>query len=484
MTKRLWRPSVVTLLVAFGEAALHAYVDLPRLAAILIPILAFVLTKLIDDYFYWKPIKSFAEQLLPLRSIPGQLTSYVHQSVSHHLMAMQSLSHGGVAECTYAEQITIADNLVGRAKNRLWATTLDTPSRIWDEGYSYFQRQEGVDISDDGNDPPPKARLVALEWNDLRTDFVASNTRQSFERFVEWHDANNYGLRFLLDNNERLRRTINILHDSQPIMDFIILNNPPELVYGRLSELPGNRASLRFIARQTAAPFDSVDSYETTFVNWWKRGIPYREIRQRLRREADQPHWEAEVQRDYGADFVNYLVGREFFGKICNSIRGAKKSIFAVDIADTKESVDLWSFKDEYLAFSQATGDAASAGEAVVERVFVVKALSCMERPELAEVLRNQIAAGIKLHIIEKAEVDKKHLAADDFILIDDALGFYLGSEAFDMAQLSVQKNLIPKARLQQFRRNADALKAAAKIHLASLADLDARDPAVVAARA
>lgn len=482
--RSMLRASLVALFALLLEVVVLTYLILSRkepvsreeiTISILIPTLAFLITKLGEGYLRWKPVAPFAELLLGLGTIPEQLKDYVTQSISNHIRAMHSLSGGGGTECTYAEQIAIADNLVLQAKRRLWTTTLDAPSRIWKQGYSYFlSSQARLEIPYDVSaDPPNKARIVVLDWDALKSDLQNTRTRESFEDFVQWHKAADYGLRFLAETADQLRKELTILYDSEPMMDFMIVDQPPEFAYGRSSESVGGRVRLRFIRKhEPATAFQTLASYESTFVNWWHLGKAYEEILERIRIESDRFHWENELVRDYGPAFESSVAGPDFFVKVCDRIRNSTTSVAAVDIADSKASIDLWSFREEYLAFSRATRDAASAGK-LVERIFVVNATSCLLRPQLREALRTQVDAGIKLYIITKDKAQGSHLQVDDFLLVDDDFGFYLGSEPFDMNQLGLRKNLIPKDHLRRYRNMVDTLKEGAQIKILSSANLD-----------
>jgi hypothetical protein len=288
---------------------------------------------------------------------------------------------------------------------------------------------------------------------------------------VKWHEEEKYELRFLATNSEQLRKNMAILHDSEPMTDFMLVNRPSEFVYGRTSEMAGNRVRLKFIPRREPdTSFEAVASYERVFINWWHRAKSYDQIIAQAKAEAAKPFLENELIKEYGAEFQNAIAGDPFLRAVCQRISTANESVLAVDTADAKATINLWSFKEEYIAFAFATVEAAkrhiSAG-----RVFVVDNLNNLLDLDFREVLRIQVEAGIHLFIVTKQDAIDKRLRIDDFIMVDDTFGFRLGEDQFDKNSLALRKHLIPKGQLPMYKEIAEALKRNAICQLSTIED-------------
>lgn len=440
---------------------------LSPLSNVLLAICFFVIPLLVESHWRWREekryydsVREYADKIKRLlNNIHPQLSEYVQMSVRSSIVSMEDLSAGKSIERAYAEQIAIADSLAKGAQTRFWATSTDKPSKFWEQGVSYFLTLESLNIpatGQSGNSPPPKARLVMLRWDDLLEDYTKS--RDSFESFIRWHKQFGFELKFyVFKSHEELEDIIgrSIVNDSDPLKDFMVKDD--EFVYGRTRLLVGNRTELKFIPHETRTNLDTFNSYLTLFTSLWRLSLTAEKVIERLDLARAKDLLEAQTRKDYRDDFRDASEGERFFAEVCKKIGEARNSLLAVDIADRKDGISCWSFKEEYQGFLDASINAAREG-AGAKRIFVVKTLLPLMDIHLRQVLKEQLQAGIEIIIINDETITNSGLDVDDFILADDGFGFRLGDEEFTKFNLEVGKNLIPKVLLDDFKGIFDNL--------------------------
>jgi hypothetical protein len=447
---------VITSVIVIVHLSNH---HLTTLEIVTVELSAFFATVVVELLVRWqelnekhKKIEHYADKLVILsENVPAQLHEYVQMSINRSIDSMQGLSIGESIECSYSEQIAIADNLAKGAQTRLWATSIDKPSKLWEEGIAYFNTLASLNITvtKKENFPPEKARVVMLDLDALLEDY--RNNWERFNDFAEWHDKNGYLLRFYLvkqteDLSDEIQRTI--VNDSDPLKDFMIKDG--EFVYGRTQSLPGNRVKLKFIPHQEGKNIDTFNSYGRLFQNLWARSFPIKTMIDQLEYEKNSQARERQVRRDYESEFVEATLGRKFFEALLIRIRNAKKSLLAVDVADMKDGISHWSFQEEYRQWLEACIIAAKGG-VDAKRVFVVRNLQRLKNYDVVEVLRSQLEANFEIVIVNEQDVIDTGLDKD-FLLIDDSLGFRLDDkEPFSKDTLEIGKNLISKAEIAKY---------------------------------
>jgi hypothetical protein len=414
--------------------------------------------------YKYQEIRGIGDRLLDLyHVVPDQLDSHVHGAVVKKIESLVDLSSGRGSDCTYPEQIEIASNLTEGATKRFWATSTDKPSVLWAEGIHYFKNQENLDMSDSSEtDPPPKARLVLLSFEELFEDYSDSVSSQGFNKFVAWHARNDFPLRFYLvphteDLREKISRTVD---DSDPLKDFLIKDDA--FIYGRIETLGGSGVRLKFISHETDAGLVKFNSYKVLFTNLWEQSDPRERVLGKLDFERGRRAREEQVRKDYKSEFIDAPSGEAFLKEMLRRISETKQTLHAVDIADKKSSISNWSFQTEYKQWLGACIEATKKGTVDAKRIFIVRAFGVLaEDFELQQVLRQQLEAGFEIVLIDEDEVTSGNLHVDDFLLIDDDLGFTLGpdsSKTFVQDSLEFSKNLIPKNSLQTYRDKFDEL--------------------------
>ena len=452
-------------------AIVHLTLEVEWPEIILLEVWAVTLFFLIESVARWtkardkyKELREDGEKLLALnRAAPNQLKSYVHMSITKKIEALIDLSVGRSSDCTYPEQIAIANSLAKGASVRFWATSTDKPSVLWAEGISYFNTLADLDLADatQVTVPPGKARLVLLSFDDLFEDYSDGVSSNGFNRFVGWHADNRFALRFYLippneDLREKLKRTVD---ESDPLKDFLIKDE--EFVYGRIETLGGSGVRLRFIPHLPGDNMDTFNSYKTLFTDLWDQSAPREKVLGQLDFERGKRSRQEQVRKDYKNEFIDAPSGENFFKELLSKISQAAKTLYAVDIADKKSSINNWSFQPEYKQWLEACIEATQRGHVDAKRIYIVRAFGVLGDFDLQQVLRRQLQAGFEIVLMDEDNVSAGNLHVDDFLLVDDGLGFTLGpdsSSTFVQDSLEFSKNLIPKSSLETYLKKFDEL--------------------------
>lgn len=397
----------------------------------------------------YKPLGNLPAKALALYTgAPGQLKEYIQVSVLDGIKAMEELAAGLPIRRQYAEQIALAENLVQGAREKLWATTTDAPSTLWEQGFSYFNAQEKIQARE-------KRRLVIMRHQTLFDDYLKN--REKFDEYIEWHRTYGFELKFRRvdswdDLEAHIGRTVN---DNNPLTDFVIKDD--EFVYGRTRTFRGNEVELKYISHSESANLDQFIRYSSLFAGLWRQADTVEQTLLWLEEEKDKDALQAQTRKDYKTEFESVTQGKDFFNAVCKRISEAKTSLIAVDMADIKQGVERWSWQPEYVGFLEASIHAAqSANEGFQgKRLYIVKEFRPLSSLPLRRVLQEQIDAGLEVIILQSREAATSDLSIDDFILIDEDFGFRLGNKPnsdFSMLELELGKNLIAKARLKDFR--------------------------------
>lgn len=239
----------------------------------------FFLAGWIDEFAKHWATRHYERELRGLIGIPKRLRDYVSHALRHHIGAMQNLAREDFAECSYGEQLAIAETLSREATTRFWATATDLPSTFWVKSRSYWNNQAKIPApTTDFKGMPARARLIIQSKEALREDCTSSATADGFKALVDWHSDNKWALKFLPVDEQKLRTLcINHACDDAPIPDFMIINS--EFVYGRAdNDVVNGRVRIKYLESEGATTYDTFSGYDRLFITLWDLGVTYDEL--------------------------------------------------------------------------------------------------------------------------------------------------------------------------------------------------------------
>lgn len=452
----------VTLIFEAVVVLFHEYIHLRTPENILLGVLVFVSTLAVELYRERKKLKSIGKHIQGLQEIgeqtPKHIREYIDHSLSAHIRAFQSLAKGDTFACPYADQIAIADDIARDVSERFWATSLDKPSRLWIEGVDYFATLErilpNVQYNGNASQPPKKARIVIQNLPSLLEDYTLQQA--SFKNFIDWHAKNQWGLRFYLVSNEaeldHLVQNI-VFGDDDPLKDFLIKDHL--YIYGRIKEQV-NRVYLKFIQNKSDTTA-TIESYEKLFRTLWAQSSEPSTVVQKIDAERQREIIRTEIRRSYDQDFAICPAGLEFFKAVCKKIENPAAKVVAVDVADFKEGVSVWSARLEYQSFL-ASSITASKNSKQVQRIYVLNSLSTLKLPLVKTVMLKQLSANVSLCFLTRDQCQDSNIDPEDFIVVDQDFCFYLGNSNFKIDLLHYLKNLVPKAQITYYSELFESL--------------------------
>lgn len=458
-----------TLSIEALATLLHLLGHLSILELILLGVATFSVVLLFENYLRekvarhdFRDVIPIADSLLPLFNDLDEnpLKDYVADRINHIIDSLKNLLTGSPFKLTYSEQIAIANDLAKGTKIRIWATSTDKPSSLWQEGSSsYFKTQKSIAIVNQKDGMPSKARLVLLPYEILLDDFQSERIR--FDEYIQWHAESGFALRFFsCEPSAYLQR--DIPESSEVLLtDFLIRDS--ECVYGRVRQSDGSNVVLRYISSTGAR--DMIAKYEYAFEAAWdiaqdadttKRQLIFESQRRKLISEHQSA---INLRREiFATEYAGCEGGAHFFDRVCKRIAEADNSVRAVDIAGLKGSLEQWGNVREFNGFMNASINAAKAGK-VVKRLYVVKQRNDIYTfPSVKNSIRKQINAGVIVGVVIQEAAIKGCFNTDDYILVDTNFGFYLGDAKFDMNQLNYSENILHPTHVETFVNMFDSI--------------------------
>lgn len=388
-----------------------------------------------------------------LSEFPEPVSRYARTRIKHAVelidSEVRSLEHQGLFGQTFQRKMEIIESLIehlGDNLTRFWATTLDSPSDLFEQFDRFFIVQaEKLKNTHD------KRRIVILTAQTLSQE-IRSKTKELL-RFITWHQDNQFTLLFLVDDDNKfvteakqfLEATANSLQkEDPPVTDFAILGE--QWVYGEAVEQndSSHTRSSRWLrifdgAKRVDIVQNYVDFYEALWNHW--RGEKWPSL------IAEQVVSECTRQK-----FVNTrppvsapTAGKPFFDEMIKRIAGARRCVIAVDIAPLKNGMSEWLSSPDYIAWLQATLDARKNG-ATVSRLHILHRAEpdgAVRKQILEHVFQAQLDAGCTVLLASAASLWQAKLPMHDFILIDDSICFSLSwDEEFSSLSISTDANL------------------------------------------
>lgn len=445
----------ILIVVEFSIVFIHIEEGLDKGSAYLSGILALFVALVIiflKKYIILRiDIRKYANQLEYLKDIQeinnDKLKTFILENlISDVLLSYRSFVEGSDLICPYSIQIQIADRISTDANQYFWATSLDTPSKLWSVGGYYFGTLGKLSLNNTSSAIPQKARIVLLDYESLLNDY--SFNSEAFQKFIYWHKDNNWGLRFYLKNFEDINDIFKMNIEPPIIKDYLLKDD--NCVYGRIGDedSTGSIVKIKLLLNKTK----KIEEYKIFFVNIWQQSEEVDKVISKINLKMSQkPKIERIISEQN--DFKGKEIGKEFFSQVCLRIASAKNSIYAVDIADLKNesTVKVWKTSYEYLEFLKACIIASNNNVNVV-RIFILKDIKCLVNYEVKEVMLDQLRANLNLGFINESERSQKSLCKEDFIIVDEEFGFKLVQTEFKIDELAIENNLIWKSELQAYK--------------------------------
>lgn len=406
-----------------------------------------------------------------IAEVPKPLAQYAKtrmgDSIGHIDSQVRSLEYQGLAGQSFNRKMEIISSLIehsGKELTRYWATTLDSPSEMFERYDRFFVLQK-----EQLRQVPDKRRIVVLSSADLNREI--DQRHDQLLAFIRWHEQNGFKLLFLVDDTKQFQtEAVQYLEESglgtaeTPLVDFAILGE--RWVYGEAPPVgvqPLNRDSrlLRLFDRDRRASIveGHVSFYKTLWGHWrvgrWPILIPEQVVSECTRRSF-------RLLPVSGPVVQGIQPGAPFFADMLSKIRQAKQSVIAVDIAPLKESgLSEWINSSDYQQWLEATIAANRNGAKVARLHILYEADADRAVRQLVHdnVLKCQIAAGGKVYLASAKALWDQRQAMHDFILIDDNICFSLGwNEHFCAATLSPDRNLDPSVAFKWYKTVFDNL--------------------------
>lgn len=380
----------------------------------------------------------------------------VNELFVSELEKFQNFITGNEITCPYSTQIQLADVISIDAKKYFWATSLDSPSTLFKQGVHYFDCLEKIVIPNELEKTiPKKSRIVVSKFDDLYKDFQGD--RRNFQNFIDWHNRNNWGLRFyiVLDNDDINSEFIKNVDDSAPIRDFLIKDD--ECVFGRVSQVDTKNVTIKLILEDWNVK-TKISKYKVFYEYLWANSLESKMVVQKILNKMSEKSLRSALIKDYPT-FSGFETGQDFFLKVCESIENANTNIFAIDVADLKETVIAWKTNIAYQGFFKACISAAKKNE--VSRIFILTNFDSIILKDSIEIILEQLLSNLNIGLIEKEECIKSGLFIQDFIVAKDNVGFKLDDEqTFSIDSLSLISNLILKGKYEEYEEHFNKLKA------------------------
>lgn len=457
---------VATILVALGtDEFMRLFgwpksVPLPTAVPALMSISAFALTFAVNlTLLHWK---KFGLELALLKKLRGNLLPVEGTPIAKFAKG-EILSTIGELAKTYSGLVTQGIRLPLNKKMQIasvlhdpefgaaspsvhyWSTALDDPGEMM-LNRAFFKKHAMLNCKS-------KKRLVVISPAEYQK-LVRGPRKPTLKKFLDWHEANNFQVRFLLKTVEEFKREavghVFQASDDSILTDFALFDD--KVVYGAsLSRRPASNEEQRvllltqddLLKKQYRALFerswDDQDALGFTAV--------YNDVAEEINRDLTH-----EIVDDYYSSVFTATRGRKFFEELVNKIENAKKRIVAVDVASLKYedmNIGAW-LEDPYLRVVDATAKAPAPDRT---RCYVVGGRLHTRHVQtlFSVVFLPQLKDGVKLFLLHKESLTKVNPPPRDFIIIDDEIGFGLGPrEPFNPTSLS-RRNLIVREELEAF---------------------------------
>jgi hypothetical protein len=379
-------------------------------------------------------------------------TFILENLVSDILLSYKNFVSGSELNCPYHVQIQIADRISTDANQYFWATSLDTPSKLWNSGGRYFGTLGKLSLSNTESIIPTKARIVLLDYESLINDY--SSNQDAFHNFVNWHKNNSWGLRFYQNNDENINEIFKRYIEPPIIKDYLVKDD--QCVYGRLDETDnGATVTIKLLLDKPK----KIEEYKNFFEDIWRQSEDADRVVNKINLKLSQKPKIDRILNEQ-PDFKGKESGKDFFNLVCFRIEDAKKTIHAVDIADLKNEskVKVWKTSYEYLGFLKSCIIASNNNVEVI-RIFILEDLTCLTNDEVKEVMLDQLRANLFLGFVAENERQEKVLCREDYIIVDDNFGFKLVQNDFKMEELAIENNIIWKSEIQAYKNKFNQIK-------------------------
>lgn len=451
----------ILIIVEAGIFIAHQEEGLETGSAILSGIIALILALgiiILKKYIALrKSIKKHASQLEYLEELQEvdneKLKTFILENlISDILLSYKNFVSGSELSCPYHVQIQIADRISTDANQYFWATSLDSPSKLWNSGGRYFGTLGKLSLNNDESSIPTKARIVLLDYESLVNDY--SLNKDAFHNFVNWHKDKSWGLRFYQNSEDNINEIFGRYIEPPIIKDYLVKDD--QCVYGRLEESNnGTSVTIKLLLDKPK----KIEEYKNFFEDIWRQSEDADKVVNRINLKLSQkPKIEKFLNEQ--PDFKGKESGKDFFNQVCSRIENAKTTIQAVDIADLKNDnkVKIWKTSYEYLGFLKSCIIASNKDIEVV-RIFILEDLNCLKSDEVKEVMLDQLRANLNLGFVTEIERQHKVLCREDFIIVDEDFGFKLIQDDFKMEELAIENNLIWKSEIQAYKNKFNQIK-------------------------
>ena len=399
--------------------------------------------------------------------------------------ALSKLIRNGIVAASYEEQLRFAEVFANQSQRYFRATCFDRPSDFEGKNFYYLDDLERLPNrvkEAPGAVTPLIGRIFVVD--DARTlaeDIESESIRilDLYERHLRWGRAVSVdsAMRFLVIPHKQYLAFFNrfgLVDPSEIIEDFMVVDD--RFVYGRRQGQHGPKVELGYLDDSTL-----LQRYNTLYDGLWRASRSMEQVVRSLKGQfpgLDSDLEEFLVQcakrrskldiiQDYQEVFSQYeWRGVSFFTRVCELLAGGTNYCFAVDRADKKEG-SLWRIWQEspYREFRESSKDAARHAS-VFQRLFILQNWPKPEERPMVEALIRDFTFS-NLHIgflhVDNARLSELTDKFDtDFIVVgvdanctnvENALGFELQQQKFDVDRLLWTNNLIAKSQLQRHGR-------------------------------
>jgi len=193
------------------------------------------------------------------------------------------------------------------------------------------------------------------------------------------------------------------------------------------------------------------DAYHNFFETLWENSLDSSKVVSKISIMMQNKPMHEAIIKDY-REFNGIEEGSSFFTKVCNIIENATSEIIALDVADLKEAVIVWRTNVEYQSFNRAC-IASANNQKKVTRIFVLTNFECLKLQNTVDIMIEQLESNINIGVIDIESCSTKQLFKQDFIIVDNKMGFKLeDDQEFQIDLLSLTTNLILKSKIEYYK--------------------------------